>query len=248
MIDSRLRTRYYPRMRKDAYIDPSSAWNKEYEQQGIPSSHREEPSGVLRWALANVPFLKDSSIDSAADLGCGTGRNAFALMEAGAKTVEAMDFSETALDIARRRRGAQSINFIQGDVTKPLPFADNAHDFVSDIFVYFHQLPDADRAKYRREIRRILKPNGLFLVSVATNNDGYYSSCTKGPLANIESTVPLTWDPVAQVGNILLSRDQFFDEFSDSFNLQMYWVKKKLGIMHGNEYLRETAAVLWTAK
>jgi len=84
-----------------------------------------------------------------------------------------MDFSTVALDVAHKRPSAGRINFIQGDVTKPLPFESDSFDFAADIFVYFHQLPDIDRARYRREIHRILKPGGILLISLATINDGY---------------------------------------------------------------------------
>lgn len=228
--------------------NPAAAWDKEYDRQGIPSSHRDEPSSVLRWALSNLPYLTDHPIGSAVDLGCGTGRNAVALSDANLDKVSGMDFSTVALDVAHKRPGAGRINFIQGDVTKPLPFESDSFDFAADIFVYFHQLPDIDRARYRREIHRILKPGGILLISLATINDGYYGSCPVGPLQDIGSSVRLTWDPIAEVGNILLTSDQLMAEFSDMFELEMSWTKRKAGQMHGTAYLRETVATLWRAK
>jgi len=225
--------------------DPAVAWNNEYMRQGIPSSRREEPSRVLRWALANLPFLTDNAIRSAVDLGCGTGRNAMALVEAGADRVDGLDFSATALKIARARETPGGVTFIEGNMTKPLPFEDNSFDFAVDIFAYFHQLTDIDRINYRREIHRILKPGAILLISIATDMDGYYSSCGPGPLRDIESSVRLTWDPVAEVGNILLSPGELAMEFADTCTLQMSWVKRKQGIMHGRPYMRETAATLW---
>lgn len=228
--------------------DSIAAWDREYERQGIPSSHRDEPSGVLRWALSNLPYLVNGPVRSAVDLGCGTGRNAIALSDAGVNKISAMDFSSTALEVARKRAGADRVNFLQGDVTKPLPFETGAFDLATDIFVYFHQLPDVDRARYRREIYRVLKPGGALLVSLATKNDGYYASCATGPLKDINSSVRLTWDPIAQVGNILLSYEQLFAEFSDLFEFEMSWIKRKAGQMHGVAYSRETVATLWRAK
>jgi SAM-dependent methyltransferase len=228
-------------------IDAASAWNLEYKRQGIPSSHRDDPSGVLVWALANLRFLTDGPVRSAVDLGCGTGRNAVALAEAG-MTVSAMDFSTTALDVARRRQDGAGIDFVHGDVTVRLPFGDGSLDFATDVFVYFHQLGDVERKNYRQEMHRILRSNGLLLVSLATNGDGYYSACRVEALAGTDASVGLSWDPVAEVGNILLSYDELLSEFSDLFDLQMSWVKRKVGVMHGGTYLRETTAVLWRAK
>jgi SAM-dependent methyltransferase len=225
----------------------TAAWDSEYVRQGIPSSHRDDPSSVLLWALATIPFMTDNAITAAVDLGCGTGRNAVALASE-VKRVDAMDFSATALDIARRRPGANIVHFVHGDVTQRLPFEDDSFDLATDIFVYFHQLADADRAAYRREIRRILKPGGILLISLATDRDGYYSVCGTGPLAEVESSVRLTWDQAAEVGNILLSYDQIVTEFSDLFTLQMSWIKERHGMMHGKPYRRETVATLWIAK
>ena len=46
------------------------------------------------------------------DLGCGTGRHALRLAEAGAR-VTAVDFSEAMLSRARAKPGAQRIRFLQ---------------------------------------------------------------------------------------------------------------------------------------
>jgi len=229
-------------------LDPISAWNDEYNRRGIPSSHRDEPSGVVKWALSNLPYLESHMGGSALDLGCGTGRNSLALVEAGYEHVSAMDFSSVALETARKRPGAHAVDFQQGDVTKPLPFSDNTYDLATDVFVYFHQLADRDRLHYRREIHRVLKPRGILLISLATSGDGYYSSCSTGPLDSTIASCRLTWDPVAEVGNILLAIDELRTEFSDLFDLQMTWVKQKPGVMHGTEYTRETVASLWRAK
>jgi SAM-dependent methyltransferase len=247
VIDNKAAYSYHTHVANDLGNGTAAAWDSEYIRQGIPSSHRDDPSGVLVWALANIRFITDGAITAAVDLGCGTGRNATALASE-VKRVEAIDFSAKALDIARTRSGAEAVTFLQGDVTKPLPFDDDSFDLATDIFVYFHQLADADRASYRREVNRILKPGGILLVSLATDNDGYYSACETGPLTEISSSVRLTWDPVAEVGNILMSYEQVVAEFSDLFTLQMSWTKQRHGIMHGNHYERETVGTLWVAK
>lgn len=227
-------------------IAPADAWNDEYARQGIPSSHRDDPSGVLVWGLANLPFL-GKDLGGALDLGCGTGRNALALAAAG-YNVTGLDFSMVALDIARRRPGADRVTFLQGDVTDRLPAEDASKCLVTDVFVYFHQLSDDARRGYREEIRRVLAPNGTLLVSLATADDGYYGGCPRLSSEEVDSTVPIAWDPHAQVGNILLTRDQYIAEFADHFDLVMLWTKRKEGIMHGERYLRSTTATLWTVK
>jgi SAM-dependent methyltransferase len=229
-------------------VDPVESWDREYRRQGIPSSHRDEPSRALRWALSNLPYLNGKPPESAVDLGCGTGRNMVALRAAGTKKVCGVDFSATALKAARRRAGAEPLGLVHGDLAGPLPFGTASFDFAADIFVYFHQLSDARRAAYRREIHRILKPHGLLLVALATNNDGYYASCSAGPLTEVRSSIRLTWDPIAQVGNILPSYEQLLVEFADVFELQMAWMKRGTGTMHGRQYVRESVALIWRAR
>lgn len=227
-------------------INPADAWNDEYAKQGIPSSHRDEPSGVLVWGLANLPFIRKDQ-GRALDLGCGTGRNALALATAG-YTVTGLDFSAAALEVARKRPGADQVAFLQGDVTDRLPSDDGSESLVTDIFVYFHQLSDDARRGYREEIRRVLAPGGTLLVSLATAEDGYYGQCPRLGPDEVDSTVPIAWDPHAKVGNILLTRDQYVAEFADHFDLVMLWTKRKEGVMHGEKYLRSTTATLWTPR
>ena len=220
------------------------AWNNEYERQGIPSSHRNDPSGVVVWALDNLPHVAARNLRTAIDLGCGTGRNSLALSAQGFSTT-GVDFSQRAIAIARGREGAEHVTFIHGDLTAPLPVKSRSQDLAIDVFVYFHQLGDAERKAYREEIYRVMSPDGVLLVSLATAEDGYYASCPRLAPGKSSGGVDLRWDPEAEVGNILLTSEQLVEEFSDLFDLQMTWQKSKPGHMHGKQYQRFTVATLW---
>jgi SAM-dependent methyltransferase len=231
-------------------ITPESAalaWNDEYERQGIPSSHRNEPSGVVLWALDNLRHVASRKLRTAIDLGCGTGRNSLALSARGF-SVTGIDFAERALAAAQGREGAERVTFIQGDLTAPLPVESGSQDLAIDVFVYFHQLGDAERKAYREEIYRVLSPDGVLLVSLATKKDGYYANCSRLAPKEFGSSIDLRWDPEAGVGNILLTSEQFIAEFSDLFDLQMTWQKSKPGRMHSKDYQRFTVAALWQPK
>lgn len=218
------------------------AWDAEYERQGIPSSHRDEPSGVLSWALDNIRHVARRPVERALDLGCGTGRNAMALAATGIH-VTAMDFSPAALELAASRPGAELIDFIQGDVTDALPMPTGSCDLVTDIFVYFHQLSDSQRASYRSEIRRVLAPGGVVLLSLATAEDEYYAGCPSLDTGELTS-VSLKWDPVAEVGNILPTEEEIVRELSADFEVVMTWRKHKHGVMHGEEFMRHTLGLI----
>ena len=161
---------------KDA--DAVAGWNQEYGTKGIPSSLRDDPSGVLRWALANYSFVAPGrKIDRALDAGTGTGRNAVYLFEATSANVSAVDFSPVAISLAKERDVTGKIEFRVADLTAGLDFPSKTFDFIADIFVYFHILADEAREKYRKELHRVCSPGGIILVSMATADDGYYAKC-----------------------------------------------------------------------
>lgn len=96
------------------------------------------------------------------DLGCGAGHASFALAPA-AESVTAYDLSPQMLEVvadAARERGHHNLCTRQGDVAA-LPFADASFCMVVTRFSAHHWL---DVPAALREVRRVLKPNGIFLV------------------------------------------------------------------------------------
>jgi SAM-dependent methyltransferase len=233
--------------------DAMTQWDSEYRRQGIPSSHRNEPSSVLLWALSNWRYLsKSDRPQTAIDLGCGTGRNTLYLAQHGVSAV-GIDSSKVAIELADSRRADltrtdATLRFIEGDVTGGLPFENESFQLATDIFVYFHQLKEAARKEYRSDIHRLLTPDGMLLMSLATAGDGYYATCSPIESWEVKSSIPLVLDPGAGIGNTMFTLDSLTKEMSDYFSLEMAWIKRKIGLMHGHEYERETLATLWTPK
>jgi ubiquinone/menaquinone biosynthesis C-methylase UbiE len=95
------------------------------------------------------------------DLGCGTGRVSFRLLEAGAQ-VTALDFSEGMLAAARMRPGADRIRFMSHDLGRPLPFDNEAFDRVVSCLVLEH-LQQLD--PFFAEMRRVCRANGSVIVT-----------------------------------------------------------------------------------
>lgn len=226
--------------------EPSESWDQEYKKQGVPSSFKDQPSGVLLWTLDAWSGMTGAARPARAiDVGCGTGRNSIYMAEQGIKVL-GFDSSSTAIELANQRLGHSSVDnveFVRHDLTDGLPGGSGEYDFIADIFVYKHQLhPDA-RAAYRAQMRRVLSDNGRILISLAEPSDGYYSTCPQlddpalGPHA-IE-------DPHTGVGSVLFTRHELENEMADNFRLTMFWHKVKLGRMHGDDYTRHTLATIW---
>ena len=123
--------------------------------------------------VALLPELRARGVRRALDLGCGVGRHALLLAEAGVE-VEAFDGSETGLDVLRetaRSRGL-SLGFKHGNADA-LPYPDASFDYVLSWNVIYHGTL-GDAGARIAEIWRVLKPSGLYQgTMLPTRNVNY---------------------------------------------------------------------------
>ncbi|HEX3784312.1 MAG TPA: class I SAM-dependent methyltransferase [Pseudonocardiaceae bacterium] len=109
----------------------------------------------------------------ALDLGCGPGRNALRLAEAGF-TVDAVDLSPAAIDWAteRAREAGAEIRFLRGDAFTDLATElTGPYDLIYDSGC-FHHLPPHRRVSYRALLDRALAPGGHFSLTCFTADEG----------------------------------------------------------------------------
>lgn len=92
------------------------------------------------------------------DAGCGSGRNMVELARRG--TVTGLELAPASLQAARARDAGA---VVPGSLDEPLPFDDDAFDLAVALDVLEHV--EDDRAALR-ELRRVLAPGGLLLVTV----------------------------------------------------------------------------------
>jgi SAM-dependent methyltransferase len=102
------------------------------------------------------------------DAGCGVGWGSQILAQAGAAAVTGIDIDPEAIDSAKRR--CPSADFVVGDLLE-LPFTSAAFEVVT-CFESIEHVTDPSRAL--DEIRRVLAPDGIVLVS-SPNPDVYPS-------------------------------------------------------------------------
>ncbi len=128
-------------------------WAVVYDHDVNPLPALEEPV-VRRW-------VGDPAGLDVLDLGCGTGRHALWLAEAGA-SVTAVDFSSGMLAEARTKPGADAVRFLQHDLHDPLPFESEVFDLLVSGLVLEHL---RDLKSFFAETHRVLKSTGRAVVS-----------------------------------------------------------------------------------
>ncbi|SDS92594.1 class I SAM-dependent methyltransferase [Microlunatus soli] len=112
------------------------------------------------------------------DAGCGAGHHAVGLVERGA-SVLGLEGSAVLVEHARARLGDRA-EIRQHDLNEPLSPADASFDGVLCALVLHHL---ADRPAFLREVFRVLRPGGWFILSTThpTSDwrhfeDSYFSS------------------------------------------------------------------------
>ena len=128
-------------------------------------SMNKEHTPVSLWGLKHLNIKSDDVI---LDVGCGGGINV-KRMAKSAKKVYGIDYSIESVKLSKEVNekliDEGKVEIIEGNV-KSLPFEDNTFDIVTAFeTVYFW--PDIE--KCFAEVKRVLKPGGIFLIGLETN-------------------------------------------------------------------------------
>lgn len=129
-------------------------WAEIYDDEANPLVLLEEP--LVERLLGEVRGL------AVLDVGCGTGRHAVRLAQAGAR-VTGLDFSRGMLAKARAKAGAERVDFREHDLGAPLPFEDACFDQVLACLMLDHVF---ELAAFFSELRRVCRPDGYVVASV----------------------------------------------------------------------------------
>lgn len=110
-----------------------------------------------------IAWLQLAAGANVLDIGCGMGRHALALADIGYK-VTGMDLSETLLEEAHRHDEDKLVKWVNGDM-RELPFEACSFDATVNLFTSFGYFKyEKDNVNVLHQIRRVLKPNGSFLI------------------------------------------------------------------------------------
>lgn len=128
-------------------------------------SMNKEHTPVSLWGLKHLDIKADDVI---LDIGCGGGIN-INRMSKHAKKVYGVDYSEESVKLSREvnddeiKRG--KVEVYKANVKK-LPFEDNTFDIITAFeTVYFW--PNIEKSF--GEVKRVLKPGGIFLIGMESN-------------------------------------------------------------------------------
>lgn len=139
------------------------------------------------------------------DLGCGLGNNTRYLIEKG-KEVLACDYSKLAIETIQKEMPKAKTSLF--DMVQKFPIEDAFTDIViADLCLhYFDKKITEDII---REIKRIVKPNGILLFRVNSVNDVNYLSDAR------TITEEFVWTPETKKSRRLFNEQSIREFFSD---------------------------------
>jgi SAM-dependent methyltransferase len=145
----------------------------EYDRRWAAPEYSAEHIGYtpffVKFMAREISRLRLDDRPKALEVGCGNGFFSGHLARFGCE-VTGIDLSPTAVELARKTY--PGISFLVHDLAEPLPFADSTMDVVWCSEVLEHLFSPLGTVG---EIRRVLKPGGVFLCTVPYH----------GPLKNL---------------------------------------------------------------
>lgn len=117
--------------------------------------------------IQQMERLVDWNGKRVADIGCGGGIYSKALLQLGVEHVYGIDFSEAMIQTAKELHAEESLSFLVGDAENT-GLSNESVDIVFNRALIHHL---GDWTPFFREARRILKPDGLFVIQNRTRDD-----------------------------------------------------------------------------
>jgi len=139
-------------------------WENLYQVAFTPWDVK-RPDSHLMEIVAKTPIAPCRVLE----VGCGSGTNAIWLAEQGF-TVTALDLSESALELAKNKKGIERCTLLLYDFLEK-PFPANSFDFVFDLGCFHGFATPSDRDLFARRVAGCLI-NGGHWFSICSSTDG----------------------------------------------------------------------------
>jgi SAM-dependent methyltransferase len=144
-----------------------------------------------QWTAVFGPILQAQRVQTLLDLGCGSGNDVRRLTDLGLAVV-GLDYSKAALSHAAANASLNA-RFVLADMAAGLPFPSACFDAVM-ANVAIHMFSDALTRTLVQDVKRILRPSGLFLFHVNALEDRALRAQRKGPPRELEPNYVLEAD------------------------------------------------------
>lgn len=163
-------------MKRKRHGKGANFWDAEYTEGGhlaLSTNVSEDLEKFVRFLERESGKAKLNVTTSAADLGCGNGRNLIWLAENFGMHGWGCDISGSAISQAKERARTEGLNlrFETRSIAPPIPLPDGSQTIVLDMMAS-HFLNKAQREALIEECYRILKPGGfLFYKTFLLDED-----------------------------------------------------------------------------
>ncbi|MDF3300723.1 class I SAM-dependent methyltransferase [Streptomyces tropicalis] len=156
--------------------DQRAHWQATYGRH--PGMYGEEPSEA---AVHAADVFRAAGVRDVLELGAGHGRDALFLAREGF-AVRAVDFSSAGLEQVRRTAREQGVGdrteCLVHDVREPLPLPDASVGGVFAHMLLCMALSTAEIHALLGEVRRVLRPGGVFVYTVRHTGDAHFGAGT----------------------------------------------------------------------
>jgi ubiquinone/menaquinone biosynthesis C-methylase UbiE len=149
----------------DGYLSAGSAKLYDFQVEALFSGTADAMRRRAWVPVARFIREHDAKRTVLLDIGAGTGGFlSFVKRASPDLKLVALDLSKPYLERARKRlRDWRDVKFVQAPAEK-MPLEDASIDAAISIYL-FHELPPAVRSRVAREIARVLKPGGIFVLA-----------------------------------------------------------------------------------
>lgn len=154
----------------------SQDYYRKWLEEIVPKSQKYEK--LNEWIKKEQEILKeivrDNKITRALDIGCGWGRLIDMLLREGAQFCAGVDIVPSVLQSDKvkelyKKYGKDRVNLRYEDATELISFGNEEFDLVICTTNTFGNMRPDEREKVIKQVYRVLKRNGIFILSVYAN-------------------------------------------------------------------------------